>query len=392
MDFTRHPVIETVITPKEGWKLVLRKSQGVGQEEYFVDAIEIVSFGQALFYRSLERPKNFLLPVQDYELLEVKEARMVLKHVAVEKKSKQNFPKQVKKEKQQDKKEESKVLPPQDQSEDSLEKRLDSRLEKKRDRRRNYRRKRTREDSQESSQEEPSEESKEPLPLDSDKSKVVEESDSDKSQYSFSLKSSKVTTSQPSTASLLPPPPRLISDTIARYKDNKEFKGAFYAFEDADNQAQENLGVPEEEDDFKTLEEPKKKVEENSDSEYNQGIEVEKRVETKNSEDYFLNCDDDSLLKGQLDLEDKETEVTSSLLEEDSEQPASSKEDDLEPKKSFIEKQDQVDVSSPEKVLESDTSEILEKDNIDENSIESEVTTPTCDDLNKDESVPPTSY
>lgn len=84
MDFTREPIIETIITPREGFKLVVRNSKGIGQEEYFVEAVEIVSFGQALFFRSLERPKCFMVPVSDYELLEAREARMVLKNVGMD--------------------------------------------------------------------------------------------------------------------------------------------------------------------------------------------------------------------------------------------------------------------------------------------------------------------
>ncbi len=80
MNFTREPIIETVITPKEGYKLVVRSSRGVGQEEYAVDAIEVVSFGHSFFYRSLERPKSFLVPVSDYEVVEAKETRVVLKN------------------------------------------------------------------------------------------------------------------------------------------------------------------------------------------------------------------------------------------------------------------------------------------------------------------------
>ena len=82
MNFTREPIIETVITPKEGCKLVVRNSKGGGQEEFFVDAVEVVSFGNSLFFRSTERPKTFLVPVSDYEILELKETRMVLKNVA----------------------------------------------------------------------------------------------------------------------------------------------------------------------------------------------------------------------------------------------------------------------------------------------------------------------
>lgn len=84
VNFTREPIIETVITPREGCHLAIRSSRGSGHEEYFVDAVEVVSFGQALFFRSQERPNSFLLPVSDYEVLELKEARMVLKNVAID--------------------------------------------------------------------------------------------------------------------------------------------------------------------------------------------------------------------------------------------------------------------------------------------------------------------
>lgn len=84
MNFTREPIIETVITPREGCKLVVRNSKGVGQEDYFVEAVEVVSFGHSFFFRSLERPKSFLVPVSDYELLEIKETRMVLKNAPSE--------------------------------------------------------------------------------------------------------------------------------------------------------------------------------------------------------------------------------------------------------------------------------------------------------------------
>ena len=79
MDFTREPIIETIVTAREGYRLVIRSSKNIGQEEHFVDAVEVVSFGNAFFFRSLERPKPFLVPVVDYEILEVREPRMVLK-------------------------------------------------------------------------------------------------------------------------------------------------------------------------------------------------------------------------------------------------------------------------------------------------------------------------
>lgn len=84
MNFTREPVIETIITPREGCKLVVRNSKGVG-EDYFVDAVEVVSFGNSFFFRSTEKPKSFLVPVTEYEIIELRETRMVLKTIGIEK-------------------------------------------------------------------------------------------------------------------------------------------------------------------------------------------------------------------------------------------------------------------------------------------------------------------
>ena len=84
MNFTREPLIETVIVPREGCRLILRSSRNESQEEFTVDAVEIVSFGPALFYRSLEKPRPFLVPIGDYEVVEVKESRVVLKNAPFE--------------------------------------------------------------------------------------------------------------------------------------------------------------------------------------------------------------------------------------------------------------------------------------------------------------------
>ncbi len=70
--------------PREGCKLLVRNSKGGGQEEYYVDSIEVISFGASFFFRSQERPKSFLVPVTDYEILEQKEVRLPLKNVAPE--------------------------------------------------------------------------------------------------------------------------------------------------------------------------------------------------------------------------------------------------------------------------------------------------------------------
>lgn len=85
MNYTREPIIETVITPREGCKLILRNSKGLQQEDYYVDAVEVISFGNSIFFRSIERPKSFLLPANDYEVIEVKETRMILKSISSDK-------------------------------------------------------------------------------------------------------------------------------------------------------------------------------------------------------------------------------------------------------------------------------------------------------------------
>jgi len=85
VDFTREPLVETVITPKEGFKLVIRASSGNSAEEYSVGAVEVVSFGNCFFFRSLEKPKAFLLPLTEYEVVESRETRTVIKKPQIDK-------------------------------------------------------------------------------------------------------------------------------------------------------------------------------------------------------------------------------------------------------------------------------------------------------------------
>lgn len=85
MHFTREPIIETIVTPREGYKLIVRSSKIETREEYLVEAVEIVSFGTAYFYRSTEKPKPFLLSISDYEVVETREAKLSLKTAGVEK-------------------------------------------------------------------------------------------------------------------------------------------------------------------------------------------------------------------------------------------------------------------------------------------------------------------
>lgn len=84
MDFTREPIIESIITPREGFRIVVRSSKNVGHEEYFVDALEIIAFGHSVFFRSKEKPKPFMVPACDYEIFEVREPRLILKTPSIE--------------------------------------------------------------------------------------------------------------------------------------------------------------------------------------------------------------------------------------------------------------------------------------------------------------------
>ncbi len=238
VDFTREPIIETVITPKEGCKLVVRSSKSSGQEEYFVDAVEVVSFGSSFFFRSLERPKSFLVPSSDYEILEVREARMVLKNIGIDRSIKIGGGREVSakapKESQQDRVELPISAPSistssAEVSEDVAESPSEPvRQEKKRDRRRQHRRRRGREEA---------------LPKETDESVVEELSLEEGGSEPVEMQSeTKKPASEGGSApaapfsTLLPPPPTLISETIARYKDNAMFKGAFFTKEEKLNE------------------------------------------------------------------------------------------------------------------------------------------------------------
>lgn len=249
MDFTREPIIETIITPKEGCKLVVRSSKNAGQEEYFVDAVEVVAFGQAFFFRSLERPKPFLVPIVDYEVLEVREARMVLKNVGIDRSIKigggrETSPRSVK----SPEKETPAVVEPTAKSEvpaaaseEPAEVRLPGRpgLEKKRDRRRQYRKRRG---------VQAIEKEEETVPAVSAAGMVMEE------QAEYQVQEQPIEASQAGGgmfASLLQPPPRLISETINQYRENAMFKSAFFLTEDEQykphDKVQELLNEEEEE-------------------------------------------------------------------------------------------------------------------------------------------------
>ncbi len=231
MDFTREPIIETVITPKEGCKLVVRSTKTAGQDEHFVDAVEVVSFGQAIFFRSTERPKAFLLPASDYEVLEVREARMVLKNVGVDKTIKiaggreghMRSSRDSHHERSSHADVESHNIKDAPEQQSVVEKSLDTRSsdgrsDKKKERRRPNRRRRGRDDIEAGDDGAP-------------KSSDGNVQSSQSNYGNDSLEAAQVV-AVPVLTALLPPPPMLISETIARYKDNALFKDAFYTKDD----------------------------------------------------------------------------------------------------------------------------------------------------------------
>lgn len=233
MDFTREPIIETIITPKDGCKLVIRNSKAVGQEEYFVDAVEVVSFGHALFFRSLERPKAFLVPVSDYEVLEVRETRMVLKNVGLERAIKIGGGREGSLKASREEKAEvieqlvESPVEAESQSSETTAATSDAkpevRLDKKRERRRHYRKRKGGREEQASKEEatvEPGITSLE------EGGKVDIPPPEEGAEASNSLASTPLATNV--FSSLLQPPPQLISETINRYRENALFKSAFF--------------------------------------------------------------------------------------------------------------------------------------------------------------------
>lgn len=202
MDFTREPIIESVITPKQGCKIVVRSSKNPTVEEHFVDAVEVVSFGPALFFRSMERPKAFLVPVGDYEVLEVREPRLVLKHTGTEKSIKIAGGKEAAKE----------------PTKESAEEEKKGGRKREGERRRPSRRRQRKEPEKVV----PSEEVAAPV--------HDEESIKLKESAPAVVDAGEVEMNESMLSRLIPPPPTLISETIEKYKD--EFKEAFYGDDD----------------------------------------------------------------------------------------------------------------------------------------------------------------
>ncbi len=212
MNYTREPIIETVITPREGCKLVVRNSKGNGQEDYFVDAVEVVSFGHSFFFRSQERPKAFLVPVSDYEILELKETRMVLKNVSTDRSIKigggREAPPRPPREPREEEPVSQEAQPNQEQQQRPQHDR--SQMDRKRDKRRRGRRGRDRHDQDMRDR---------PLPAQPPEEGRSQEGSFEPQENAPAPRFEGEEVKAPSFISkLFPPPPTLIKDNLSRYK------------------------------------------------------------------------------------------------------------------------------------------------------------------------------
>ncbi len=243
MNFTREPIIETIISPKEGCKLLIRSSKSGGPgEEYYVDAVEVVSFGRAFFFRSLERPKPFLVPASDYEVLEVKETRVALKTVSHDRNIKigggrEASLRHTQREPSPRREGESPIVAeeqPTTQAEEStLEVAIGARMDKRRDRRR----RRHRRSEEEWSERRGGEAQQAPQPQAEGETKVQGGGAEDETKVSSSMFSS-----------LIPPPTTLISETLSRYKDKEFTEGPSPEKEGNENEMKKPRKKPPEEE------------------------------------------------------------------------------------------------------------------------------------------------
>ena len=230
-------LLKQLLPPKKGVNWLSAAAKASGQEEYFVDAVEVVSFGHSLFLSLSGKAKSISSACEDYEILEVREARMVLKNVGVRKVDQDRrrprvapkLPKEVLHERPEPLAPPAEEVPALAGEEASL---LRRRMDKKRGRR-HYRRRRGREELlpkkarlSESSA----------LPEEGEAHPPLEEAKGE--QAALPTEALEATTSIV-LSSILPPPPTLISETIARYKDNAMFKGAFFVREEKQEEQQE---------------------------------------------------------------------------------------------------------------------------------------------------------
>ena len=219
MDYTREPIVETVITPKDGHRLAVRNSKNPGQEEFVVDALEVITFGANCFFRNLERPRAFMVPASDYEILEVRETKLALKAASLETPVRpQSGPKQNVREPERRKPIPREIEPalaaeaerpiPQEGGVEEAPSAPEQRHERRPDRRRGQRRRR-------GGRDEGALEETRHLPQREEKTEETPPREP-------------VEVREPRQPSVLPPPQTLIRDDLERLRRNEQYKGAFY--------------------------------------------------------------------------------------------------------------------------------------------------------------------
>lgn len=77
MYFTREPIIQTIISAREGYTICIRSLST--EEEVQVEVVELVTFDTMSFYRCTEKGTMYLLPANNYQILEERVQSMVLK-------------------------------------------------------------------------------------------------------------------------------------------------------------------------------------------------------------------------------------------------------------------------------------------------------------------------
>lgn len=214
MHFTREPIIESILSARDGYKLVLKNSKTPSSSEISSEVIEIVSFSGTVFYRSQDRSRNFLLPATDFEIVEVKDSRLVLKNISLDKSSKlPNPPREQISDESADEGQEDQSSSDQDiqAQQTSVSASQNSRLERRRERRRNRRRRHNEEKNADEKRESASDT---PSELENHEEVALQSETSDEGS----------STSMPMlipTLNLIPPPTTLISQTLARYKEKQ---------------------------------------------------------------------------------------------------------------------------------------------------------------------------
>ena len=219
----------------------------MGQEEHFVGAIEVVTFGAASFFRSLERPKPFIVPVTDYEVIEVREQRLVLKAKMPDGGSVKIGHGH----------EEQKKEPSKNEGEEKEE--VSPKVEKRKERRQRQRKKDKQTKEKGNQEKKQPEESKEAVKESVMKEAATQETEILKGALEETavqeegikephLFSDKEDLEQPPALfrTVLPPPATLIRENLNKLREDQEYQGAFY-----DKDVETTKEVPPQEETFR---------------------------------------------------------------------------------------------------------------------------------------------